>query len=380
VSFALEKGQALGIIGPNGAGKTTILKLLSKITQPTRGTIVVNGRISALIELGAGFHPDLTGRENLYLNGAILGISGREMAAKFDDILEFSGLRDFMDTPVKRYSSGMYLRLGFSVAAHVEPDILLVDEVLAVGDASFQRKCIERIESLRQQGTTIVFVSHILPHIRSVCDKGLFLLDGQARTFGTAMDAIRAYEVFVHSREAKEASRRLNQTTLSPEVGETSVEILGVELLSGSNQSADYFSYADDVQVRVSYRASELVRSPSLVARVIRSDGTTCCQVRTRDHDVWLPDLESSGYFSFFIEPLQLASGAYLMEVHLKDTADAAILAVGQSDWFQVSGPGATVKYEYGGVYVPRVRYGFASDLQFIEQGGLFPSAGDGLQ
>src|SRR5262249_50165107 len=160
VSFEVHRGDALGIIGCNGAGKSTILKLLSRVSTPTHGEILINGRLSALIEVGSGFHPELTGRENIYLSGSILGMRRREITAKLDSIVEFSGIKAFIDTPVKRYSSGMYVRLGFAIAAHLNPDILLLDEVLAVGDASFQIKCLDRIRHLQSSGTTIIFVSH----------------------------------------------------------------------------------------------------------------------------------------------------------------------------------------------------------------------------
>ncbi|MCB0185349.1 MAG: ABC transporter ATP-binding protein, partial [Caldilineaceae bacterium] len=173
VSFALEPGEALGVIGPNGAGKTTILKLLSGVTHPTSGQIAINGRFSALIELGAGFHPDLSGRENIFLNGTILGMPRAEIQRRFDQIVDFAGIGPFLDTPVKRYSSGMYARLGFSIAAHVDPDVLLVDEVLAVGDYAFQQKCYAHMEMLRRQGTSLIFVSHNMEAVRRVCDRGL---------------------------------------------------------------------------------------------------------------------------------------------------------------------------------------------------------------
>lgn len=372
VTFGLEKGEALGIIGLNGAGKTTILKLLSDITRPTTGAITVNGRVSALIELGAGFHPDLTGLENLYLNAAILGITRREMATKLDSIIDFSGLREFMDTPVKRYSSGMYVRLGFAVAAHVDPDILLVDEVLAVGDASFQRKCIEQIHKLQERGTTIVFVSHNMNLVRSVCERGLFLLEGNVQAFGPITEAVRAYESSLRAREVRGAFR-LNQTHLGLDAGPTPAEVVDIKLVKVNGPSANSFSFADDVEVRVSYRTQEIIRSPSLLARIIRSDGTTCCEIRTRNDDIWLPDLKGSGCVSFFLEPLQLASGAYTMEVRLQDTTDAALLAIGQSSWFQVSGRGVTVMYEYGGVYVPKVRWGFTACEERAKAQALFP-------
>src|SRR4051812_48693957 len=169
ISFRVQRGEALGVIGSNGAGKSTLLKLLAGITAPTRGEIVIRGRLSALIEVGSGFHPELTGRENVYLSGAILGMKRREINEKFDRIVEFAGVGPFIDTPVKWYSSGMYIRLGFSIAAHMSPDILLVDEVLAVGDLAFQAQCLERIRELRRNGTTALFISHDLAAVEQLC-------------------------------------------------------------------------------------------------------------------------------------------------------------------------------------------------------------------
>src|SRR6266498_2021833 len=194
VSFEVQRGEALGIIGRNGAGKSTILKLLANITRPTAGKITINGRLSALIEVGSGFHQDLTGRENIYLSGSILGMNRSEITRKLDSIIDFAGIRQFIDTPVKRYSSGMYVRLGFSIAAHLEPDILLLDEVLAVGDAEFQAKCVNRINELHRQGRTIVFISHDLAAVERLCDRVLLLNRGQISADGSARDVIRKYE------------------------------------------------------------------------------------------------------------------------------------------------------------------------------------------
>src|SRR6266851_4333534 len=193
VSFELSRGDAFGIIGANGAGKSTMLKLITGIMKPTAGRIHVNGRLSALIEVGAGFHPDLTGRENIYLNGMILGMKRVEIDRKFDAIVEFSGLAEFIDTPVKRYSSGMFTRLGFSVAAHVDPDILIVDEVLSVGDFVFQRKCVERMNAVLASGTTVVFVSHNLRAVADLCPRSLFLERGRVAAIGPTDDVIKAY-------------------------------------------------------------------------------------------------------------------------------------------------------------------------------------------
>jgi ABC-type polysaccharide/polyol phosphate transport system ATPase subunit len=193
ISFEVKRGEALGIIGHNGAGKSTILKILSRIMKPTRGRMEVNGRLSALIEVAAGFHQDLTGRENIYLNGTILGMNKREIASKFDQIVAFSGLEEFIDTPVKRYSSGMYARLGFSVAAHVDPEVLIVDEVLSVGDYVFQNKCVERMKEVIRNGATVLFVSHNLKTITEFCQRCLLLERGRERMFGSSNEVVQSY-------------------------------------------------------------------------------------------------------------------------------------------------------------------------------------------
>jgi len=193
VSFRVGRGEALGIVGPNGSGKSTTLKMLSGILVPTRGKIHVKGRLSALIEVGAGFHPDLTGRENIYLNGAILGMDRREIQRKMDTITDFSGVSEFIDTPVKRYSSGMYARLGFAIAAHVDPEILLVDEVLSVGDYTFQGKCIQKMHEILKNGTTVIFVSHNMEAVLSLCDRAILLLGGRVAIEGAPSEVIAEY-------------------------------------------------------------------------------------------------------------------------------------------------------------------------------------------
>ncbi len=194
VSFNIEKGEVIGIIGANGAGKSTLLKILSKITPPTQGRVIVRGNIASLLEVGTGFHPELTGRENIFLNGAILGMKRSDTAAKFEDIVEFAGMRQFLDTPVKYYSSGMYVRLAFSVAAHMDPDILIIDEVLAVGDAEFQKKCLEKMEEITQkEGRTILFVSHNLVSVQNLCKKTILLQHGQVKKVGPTKEVIDTY-------------------------------------------------------------------------------------------------------------------------------------------------------------------------------------------
>lgn len=193
VSFQVERGEAMGVIGSNGAGKSTLLKILCGIMKPTEGSFIVNGRLSALIEVGAGFHPDLTGRENVFLNGTIMGMSRDEIKNKFDEIVQFSGLEDFIDTPVKRYSSGMYARLGFSVAAHINPDILLVDEVLSVGDWAFQQKCAEKMGKLMSSGATIIFISHNLRAVTNLCNRCMLLERGKVVMTGPSEEVVKYY-------------------------------------------------------------------------------------------------------------------------------------------------------------------------------------------
>ncbi|MGA7909366.1 MAG: ABC transporter ATP-binding protein [Candidatus Sulfotelmatobacter sp.] len=193
VSFEVKQGEAVGIIGPNGAGKSTILKILSRIMKPTKGKMIVNGRLSALIEVAAGFHQDLTGRENIFLNGTILGMTKREITSKLDQIVAFSGLEEFIDTPVKRYSSGMYARLGFSIAAHVDPEVLIVDEVLSVGDYVFQQKCMERMKEIIRSGAVVLFVSHNLKSVAEFCNRCLLLEHGQLAMTGSPNDVIQRY-------------------------------------------------------------------------------------------------------------------------------------------------------------------------------------------
>lgn len=224
VSFQVMRGEALGIIGPNGSGKSTILKILTGIMNPTKGEKIVNGSLSALIEVGAGFHPDLTGRENIFLNGTILGMTRREIRTKLDDIIEFSGLRDFIDTPVKRYSSGMYARLGFAIACHVDPDILVVDEVLSVGDWAFQNRSMEKMQEIVHGGATVIFVSHNLKAVTSLCDRAMFLDYGNVRAIGPANEVAEQYiqrvAKLAESGAATDKDAYIEEVRLHNEAGE----------------------------------------------------------------------------------------------------------------------------------------------------------------
>jgi lipopolysaccharide transport system ATP-binding protein len=282
VSFSLEPGQAMGIIGPNGAGKTTILKLLSKVSFPTSGEIRVNGRMSALIELGAGFHPDLTGRENVYLNGAILGMRREEIRQRFDQIVEFAGIGKFLDTPVKRYSSGMYARLGFAIAAHVDPEILLVDEVLAVGDYAFQQKCHARMAELRQKGTSLILVAHNLEAIRQVCDRGLVMYRGENVFQGTAAEAVITYSDILRKAARESQMATPSEDGLSSRVMTFDAEIEKVTLVNGASQPVSVIRTGDKVSVLVDVKFHNAVQEPIFSFTVRTPDGRIVYDTTTR--------------------------------------------------------------------------------------------------
>jgi len=349
VSFEVDRGEALGIIGPNGAGKTTILKLLSNVTKATAGTIETEGRVSALIELGAGFHPDLTGRENIYLNGSILGLKRREIEERFDEIVAFSELEKFIDTPVKYYSSGMYVRLGFSVAAHINPDILLIDEVLAVGDMSFKRKCLKRMDELRGNDTTIVFVSHDLRSVETVCKRAIFLLNGEVISEGDVRDVITAYQKY--DMERVKSIRDKADTSKIPE----EVFISGVHFIGRDGNECGMFYSGEKITVRVDYIAPKKIESPIFVIRVERTDGLVCFIVRTRHSGIVMNDIKGKGYFEAEFGELSLNAGIYNMQVAVKDSRD--ILVYGSSyKSFKV----LIREVDFGanaGIYFPEVKW-----------------------
>lgn len=240
INFSINKGEAVGIIGRNGAGKSTLLKILSRITHPTKGRFELNGRVSSLLEVGTGFHPELTGKENIYLNGTILGMTRTEVKSKFDEIIDFSGIEKFIDTPVKRYSSGMYVRLAFAVAAHLEPEILIVDEVLAVGDADFQKKCLGKMKDVSaNQGRTVVFVSHNMGTINQLCEKSILLKNGRIEMIGESAKVTQAYN-FIGGAEAY-----VGKNTSGNEI-----YIKKVETFNSANESTATFAHSENINLR----------------------------------------------------------------------------------------------------------------------------------
>ena len=355
VSFQIGPGDSLGLVGPNGAGKTTTLKLLSNITYPTSGHIIVNGRFSSLIELAAGFHPELTGRENIFLNGAILGLSRREIQRKLDEIIAFSELERFIDTPVKRYSSGMYVRLGFAVAAHVEPDILLVDEVLAVGDANFRHRCIEHMRKLRRQGTTIIFVSHNMHLVRDMCDSAMLLVSGQVRAMGSTGDVISEYEKLLLTTEASQSD--LDPSNSSSINARGQIILSKIEVLPSRPDADTKLASHRDAIVRIHYQTSSRQNLGRIDLRMMRDDGTLCSAIDSlgpTGQDRHLLEISGNGVIDVLYQPLQLTTGSYYVIVRITDPSDSLIMASAQSPPFHVY---EAYSIPEPGLYIPRTNW-----------------------
>lgn len=362
VSFQVEAGDVLGIIGPNGAGKSTILKLLSRVTFPTSGHIRTKGRMAALIELGAGFHPDLSGRENIYLNGVILGLKRQEIEAQFSNIVEFAGLEKFIDTPVKRYSSGMYVRLAFAVAAHVKADLLLVDEVLSVGDMVFQQKCLNRMAQLRDSGTTIVFISHNLWSVETFCKRVLLLRSGQIEADGEPEAVIETYRrqeregLLSQSNEADIAYEAATGSQNGAYGTASETVITQVELLNKAGQPEQAFDANDHLIIRSHYVAPKRIETPLFVIRIRRADGVICCSLTNWHKDNFsYRSIHGQGTFEARIGPLQLVPNTYTVEAHIVDGERPLVYASSIRETFllkgHVSGP------EHTGVFEPNVEW-----------------------
>ncbi|MBJ7901326.1 MAG: ATP-binding cassette domain-containing protein [Cyanobacteria bacterium RI_101] len=261
VSFEIKQGDRVGIIGRNGAGKSTLLKILSRITEPTEGRISIKGRVASLLEVGTGFHPELTGRENIYLNGAILGMTKAEIKKKFDEIVAFAEVEKFLDTPVKRYSSGMYVRLAFAVAAHLEPEILIVDEVLAVGDAQFQKKCLGKMEDVSQEGRTVLFVSHNMAAVEKLCQKGIFLTKGNIQHAGTQTSAINTYLTSLTSSIVSLADR-------DDRIGSGEIKVVAIEIKDTEGNVLDLVQSGQTIEFHLHYERKSSIKLANVVASI----------------------------------------------------------------------------------------------------------------
>lgn len=314
ISFEIKQGDRVGIIGRNGAGKSTLLKILSRITEPTSGRISIKGRVASLLEVGTGFHPELTGRENIYLNGAILGMSKAEIKKKFDEIVAFAEVEKFLDTPVKRYSSGMYVRLAFAVAAHLEPEILVVDEVLAVGDAQFQKKCLGKMEDVSKGGRTILFVSHNMGVIESLCNQGIFLEAGRIYYSGSIQKSI---EFYLHSRQ--DSGEKIFGTLFKKiEINRDIFQITQVCLLDENANIKPIVKTWDYLRIRVYYYSPRLIAQGAVELQISTCYGSKLMQFSTQP----LSGIERSftvgeSYVDCVIPRLPLASGDYQIKIGL---------------------------------------------------------------
>jgi lipopolysaccharide transport system ATP-binding protein len=308
-SFEIAAGENVGFIGLNGAGKSTLLKLLARITTPTTGKARIAGRVGALLEVGTGFHGELTGRENTFLYGAILGMSKREIRSKFDAIVDFAGIEDFIDTPVKRYSSGMYVRLAFSVAAHLEPEILLLDEVLSVGDLPFQQKCMAFAKRLQQSDATILFVSHNMFSIKTMCRRVIYLKQGRIQYDGAADGGIARYE---------EDCRLSNLGWTEQRPDDWPVRVSAIAITDEAGCAKTVFDHGERMRIRIAYEASRRLESPNFIVAFVRSDGVACCNYSTEADGVALGAVQGRGSLELVTPPLSLVAESYSIHVLIR--------------------------------------------------------------
>ncbi len=333
LTLRIRQGSSVGIIGRNGSGKSTLLKLITGIYKPTSGKITVSGRVAALIELGAGFHPDFTGRENLYLGGVMHGLTKKEIEERFDEIVDFAELRDVIDDPIRTYSSGMFMRLGFSLAVHTDPDLLLVDEVLAVGDAAFVAKCKERITRLRAGGKTLLLVSHDLDAVERWCDEVVWIDHGIVKDRGDPRRVIDHYRQFIEEKEereiidaethsssteehAVETAEELRDDSIQPQRwGSREIEISQVRLLNERGEEHALFHSEDSLTVEISYVFHEQISAPVFGIGIHRSDGLMIHGSNTALEDVAVPTLGQSGTVRYVIDRLGMLDGQFVLDV-----------------------------------------------------------------
>lgn len=317
VSFNIKKGESFGIIGHNGSGKTTLLKLISGILRPDEGSIEVKGSVSALLELGAGFHPDLTGRENIYLNGSIMGLPRRKIEALFNEIVAFAEIEKFIDTPLRHFSSGMHVRLGFSIVAVLDSDILAIDEALAVGDISFQKKCIDKIEEFKNKGKTIIFVSHDLRTVKRICQRVICLENGKILFHGETGNVISDYINMSRKKEKKTLQIKNRGSR-----GLKKMEILHVDILDKDENNREDFDTGECVIIKVYFKVNEKVDAPTFGAAILRDDGVYVFGPNTREDNVFRKmsfEDKGKGYFKIIYDNIPLLAGEYVLHVGIFD-------------------------------------------------------------
>lgn len=340
ISFDVKKGQGVGLIGHNGCGKSTMLKLLTRIMYPDSGTIEMAGRVSSLIELGAGFHPDMSGRQNIYINASIFGLTKKEIDRRLDDIIAFSELEEFIDNPVRTYSSGMYMRLAFSVAINVDADILLIDEILAVGDAAFQAKCFNKIKAIKAAGTTVVIVSHALSQIEEICETSLWIHKGVIRACGKPKDVHEEYQKYVLDKRIEIADKELKRQNEKrqkqlKEVGNTlidketseqkDIEIVDVRMYDTNGIEKSMFKTGDKCIVKISYKVNHPRDGMMFAAGIVRSDGVVFYSMKMRTDKIKALSLSDDGTVTLVIDELTMLPDLYYMDIAIEDV-DANVI------------------------------------------------------
>jgi homopolymeric O-antigen transport system ATP-binding protein len=356
VSFRVKQGEVLGIIGRNGAGKSSLLKILSKITYPTEGKFHVNGRVASLLEVGTGFHEELTGRENIFLNGSILGMRKKEVEARMDAIIDFAGVERFIDTPIKRYSSGMRLRLGFAVAAHLDPDILIIDEVLAVGDAGFQKKCLSAMEGLRTGGRTVLFVSHNMAAVENLCTRAIWIDNGRVCRDGNAREVIEGYMATFAGPQATMS----DLAAVSNRRGSGEIRYTAVEFLSKDKMPQSVVRSGDGLTIRFHYQANSPIPYPSFGFRMYTELGTLITDTSTWHHALDIPlVLPGQGYIDLEIDSLNLLPARYYFSLWLTGAGSPLYDNLENCVWLDVElsniyASGRVVDTRFGIVYFPQ--------------------------
>jgi lipopolysaccharide transport system ATP-binding protein len=344
VSLQIQRGEVVGIIGSNGAGKSTLLKILSRITVPTEGRIRINGRTASLLEVGTGFHQELTGRENIFLNGAILGMTRVEIIRKFDEIIEFSGVEEFLDTPVKRYSSGMYVRLAFAVAAHLEPEILIVDEVLAVGDAAFQKKCLGKMGTFAESGRTVLFVSHNMEAVRTLCQRCVWIKDGRVHKDGKADEIVEDYFDSIANEQSFSCT--------NPDYGLT---IQKVVLRNDRGNETSQFRPGDDLSVEISYDAHQRIERPIIALGVLGVNGS--CFTSNMLLDGHRPNrLDGAGKITCTFKSIPLLPQNYTVKMIIR-SANVKDLIINYQEVAGFSVVGDLAEYGYKGEFLTFARH-----------------------
>ena len=358
IEFNIEQGDRVGIIGRNGTGKSTLLKVLSRITEPTSGRVTINGRVASLLEVGTGFHPELTGRENIFLNGAIMGMSRAEIKRRFDEIVAFSEIEKFLDTPVKRYSSGMYVRLAFSVAAHLEPEILIVDEVLAVGDTEFQRKCLGKIEGMSEQGRTVLFVSHNMGTIQSLCDRVILLDGGRISMEGDPASVVKSYLAATQNGDSRalgvgySINKKLLADSAKSEMHITDCEVINPRETDLGPRTGD------PLVIRIHYSTNRKWQAPAFVVSIKDSMNYELARLSTMPISGYrLEELYTSGCVQLTIEKFPLVAGIYYLDIgftrvrveHIVNLENVIKMEVAESD---VYGSGCIMDSARGSIVV----------------------------